>query len=392
MSGVKKTNLAPYTLASVASTAEAGTILKKVLSSKERLSPRKADKPVILYGAGSLGEMAREFFKGLCIPFRCVVDKNADRYKADQKWAGIKLLRPDEVDEADKRNCLLVICIVTVPLVSLRDELKGAGWRDIALFYDVCEAYKDRYPLSNGWFLGNLDVKGTAAVRAVFSALDGVSRLHYLQFLAWRKLRVELLARKISISMNDRFFIPEVLSALGTQEVFVDCGAHVGKVSKRFCEAVGGKYREIHAIEPDSINFAALKVNLARTGNCSLLRRALADKTADAKFCQGFDYASKLSKAGRNKVKVAALDNLKIPATFIKMHLEGGELAALKGARRTIRQYRPVLAVTLYHNQDGVWKIPLYLMNNTRDYAHYFRLHSWGGTGAVFYSIPKERA
>ena len=294
--------------------------------------------------------------------------------------------------KTDKKDCLLVLCIVTTPLIALRDELTADGWKDIAFFYDVSEAYRDRYPLSNGWFLGKLNKKEKESIEKVFSSLaDDISRAYYVQFLAWRKLRIELLFDGLEINNDNRFFIPEITGTLQENEVFVDCGAHKGFVTEKFLKTVNNKYKAIYAIEPDYANFEILETQLRDIPNTTTIKCALSDKNGEERFYQGFDFASKLSKNGNDLVKTVTLDSLKIPTTFIKMHLEGGELDVLKGAVNTIQKYRPIIAVTIYHNSDGVWKIPLYLMNYAKNYKYYMRLHSWGGTGAVFYAIPKER-
>ena len=75
----------------------------------------------------------------------------------------------------------------------------------------------------------------------------------------------------------------------------------------------------------------------------------------------------------------------------MKLHLEGAELAALQGARKTLLANRPIVAATVYHNADGIWKTPLWLMETLPDYRFLFRAHSWCGTGAVVYAIPKAR-
>jgi FkbM family methyltransferase len=389
---IKKLNLKPYTSVTAESLGEAGNLLENILSSDRSLHPRKIDKPVILYGAGSLGKMAKDFFNYLNIPFLYVVDRNADKYKADTFWQNIKIVHPDDVKETDKKNCLLVVCVVTVPLIALRDELKNNGWRDIAFFYDLSEAYRDQHPLGNGWFVGNFDEKEKESILKIFSLLaDDVSCAHYVQFLAWRKLRVELLFSDFKITNDDRFFIPEVAEVLRGDEIFVDCGAHKGFVIEKFLKIVNNKYKAIYAIEPDSDSYKMLEDNLKDISNVKITKCALSDMNGEGKFYQGFDFASKLSENGDKLVKTITLDSLNIPATFIKSHLEGGDLRALKGAINTIRKYRPIVAVTIYHNTDGVWETPFFLMNNAKNYKYYLRLHSWGGTGAVFYAIPEER-
>lgn len=365
--------------------------LEKLLMSDLKLQPRIIDKIVVLYGAGSLGKMAKKFFEYMDIPFLYFVDKNALQLKSESDWRGVNIIKPEEVKEADKKNCLLIICIVKTQLIPLRDELGADGWEDIAFFYDVCEAYSDNYPLSNGWFLNKPNKNEFNDIKKVFSQFDEESRLYYLQFLAWRRLRIELLLKGLQIQSN-RYFIPEIINILHENEVFIDAGAHIGLVTLKFIELINKNYKKIYAIEVDDDNFKILKKNLRDFPKCKIIRCALSDKKGKKNFYQGFDYASKLNDSGENIVNVTALDDLNIPATFIKMHLEGGELSALRGALNTIKEYRPILSITIYHTPNDFLKTPLFLMNCVKDYKFHLRLDSWGGTGAVFYAIPKERS
>lgn len=388
----KAPTLNSYTSISISSLQKGNEFLEQILSSKIKLFPRKIDKPVILYGAGSLGKMAKDFFDYLNIPFLYIVDRNASKYKNDKFWESVKIIHPDYVSEKDKKNSLLIICIATSPLIALQDELKNGGWKDVAFFYDVSEAYRGRYPLNNGWFLGKLDKKEKELVKKIFSALkDDASRAYYLQFLAWRKLRIELLFSGLKTNNDDRFFISEIVSALGEDEIFVDCGAHKGFVVEKFLRIVNNKYRAIYALEPDLDSYKIIKTRLKNISGIKIMKCAIGYKNAKERFYQGFDFASRLNKNGNVLIETKTLDSLNIRPTFIKMHLEGGELNALKGSMGIIQKLRPIIAVTIYHNPDGAWKIPFYLISNTKNYNYYIRLHSWGGTGAVFYALPKER-
>jgi FkbM family methyltransferase len=392
MNKAKQLNLLPYTSVALKSSKMAGELLENLLSADCELQPKKISKPIILYGAGNLGKLAKDFFEYLNLPFLYVVDKNANNYKTDGFWRKTKIIHPDDVEETDKKSCLLIICIATTPLMALRDDLKNSGWNDIAFFYDISEAYSERHPLSNGWFLGKLNENDKKSIREVFSFLaDDVSRAHYVQFLAWRKLRTELLFNDSEINKDSRFFIPEIIEVLRPDEVFVDGGAHQGLVAKKFIKITADKYSEIYAIEPDNNSLEILQAQLKDAHDIKIIKSALSDKNGEEKFYQGFDFVSKLNKNGQTLKKTAALDSLKIQATFIKIHLEGGELKALQGAAATIKECRPIIAVTLYHNSDGIWKIPLFLIRNAVKYKYYLRLHSWAGTGAVFYAIPAER-
>ena len=63
---------------------------------------------------------------------------------------------------------------------------------------------------------------------------------------------------------------------------------------------------------------------------------------------------------------------------------------ALKGAQQTLLDCRPIVAATVYHNDDGIWRTADWLMKTLADYRFLFRNHSWCGTGAVIYAIPRE--
>lgn len=78
--------------------------------------------------------------------------------------------------------------------------------------------------------------------------------------------------------------------------------------------------------------------------------------------------------------------------TFIKLHLEGHELPALKGAMKTIETHRPVLAIACYHQPDTMTDIPLWLKEHCEDYRFLWRNSAWVGESAVMFAIPSERS
>ena len=56
---------------------------------------------------------------------------------------------------------------------------------------------------------------------------------------------------------------------------------------------------------------------------------------------------------------IDSLDLLRVD--FIKMDVEGSELAALKGGEQTIRRHRPKLAISLYHRPEDFVAIPAWI-------------------------------
>jgi len=264
-------------------------------------------------------------------------------------------------------------------------------------FYDIAEAYRDLHPLSNGWHSGLLTEEDIIGIESVLSRWeDDISRAHHLQFLAWHSLREEWFFEDAPVTTHDRFFIPLMLSILHNHEVFVDIGAHHGEVSIRFISTVKNEYKGIYAIEPDTENTVQLHNFLNEymskdSEKIHLLTCALGSDTNDKSFYHGLDYVSQFSELGQTEVDVKCLDELLIPATFIKIHVEGWEGGVISGGLETLINKRPILTVTSYHNRNGLWCLPAQIMTCLDNYAYYFRLHSWHGTGGVIYAIPRER-
>ncbi|WP_152555708.1 FkbM family methyltransferase [Methylomarinum vadi] len=359
-----------------------------------KLKPCPVDRPLVLYGAGNLGQLAADLFARLDIDVVYAVDRQP---RSEPINGRIPVVEPDNSPLADRRDFMIAVCIVTTPYQPVRDFLETMGWRHIYPVYDLLQAYADRLPMSNGWFAGLLTDDDWCNIERVLRGWrDDWSRAAYLQFLAWRLARAEWRFSGAPVSIGDRYFIEPVTSLLTDHEYFLDAGAWNGVVSQRFVDETGGSFRRIAAVEADPRNAERLrewKSKLPETlaTRIDVLQTALAEKNAGQPFSEGFDMASRLQSGASHIVRTHTLDELDIPVTFAKFHLEGGELNALEGGARTLQQYRPIIAVTVYHNSDGLWRIPLWFWHCLPEYRLLFRMHGWCGTGAVLYALPNER-
>lgn len=376
---------------------QARQMLREIATRRVPFTPREVDKPLILYGAGDLGKMAKEYFDLLGIPFLFVVDASPDGPRKDPFWAGIEIRGKAEVSAEQRATALLAICVATVPFTVISQPLFEQGWQDVVPFYDIAEAYLNRHPLSNGWHAGelnDLDLFGIDSV--LYRWEDDVSRAHHMQFVAWRCLREEWFFDLAPVNTRDRYFIPQVLSILHDHEVLVDVGAHHGEAILKFIDIVKHKYKEILAIEPDEKNFSRLQKNLrdnptADQSKLRLLTCALGSTSGERRFYGGLGYVSQFSAAGQTEISVERLDDLSVAASFVKFHVEGWESSVFDGGLETIRKYRPILTVTSYHNREGLWYLPSQIMSCLEDYVYYFRLHSWQDGCSVIYAFPRER-
>ncbi|MDH5358802.1 MAG: FkbM family methyltransferase [Gammaproteobacteria bacterium] len=377
---------------------EQAKLLLDELSQQSIPDPRRhVDRPLILYGAGNLGRMAKQYFERIGIPIDAVVDKQAEQYRRDDFWTNTEIFHPDEVDINRRQQVLLAVCVANICYSELEQALVENGWHDVVHFYDIAEAYRDRHPLSNGWFCDELRQDDCESIYQVMQCWDdNASRAYHLQFIAWRHLRQDWLFSEAPMMTENRYLIPEVKSVLHDHEVFVDIGGHHGETSQLLLEAVDFNYEQLWLFEPDLSNLNQLKSRLAALTNLDnnkihLDNHALGSKKSVSQFFDGAGYASQITMIGNKQVDVVPFDSLDIPVSFMKLHLEGTELDALQGAKHALLRYRPIVAMTSYHNQLGLYEMAQWLMETLSGYRFIYRMHSGCGTGAVIYAIPNER-
>ena len=142
-----------------------------------------------------------------------------------------------------------------------------------------------------------------------------------------------------------------------------DVGAHIGYVTVCLAQAVGPQGHVV-AFEPLPGNQQRLRANLELNGLSGRVR-VVADAVGEAAGRQRFrphtsvamgrlaaTHAAEEPAAGLLEVEVVTLDEFAAaagaPPGLIKMDIEGGEAAALRGARRLLRQAKPILLLELH--------------------------------------------
>ena len=91
-----------------------------------------------------------------------------------------------------------------------------------------------------------------------------------------------------------------------------------------------------------------------------------------------------------NEIEVVSLDDdLMEKVTLIKMDIEGAEQAALSGCRRHIKEEMPKLLISVYHNNEDIWKIPRMVEEMNSNYRFYLRSNGrqWGPAEIVFFAL-----
>jgi FkbM family methyltransferase len=140
--------------------------------------------------------------------------------------------------------------------------------------------------------------------------------------------------------------------------VLVDVGANVGYYTVLGAQRVGAA-GQVHAFEIDPRPLRCLRRNAAARPNVQVHEIAIGEADGEGVLVSGLDSGHSSVKAGGEGpiVPMTSLDHwLETPGApvridVIKIDIEGGELAALRGARTLLKRFSPVVVCESW--EDG---------------------------------------
>ncbi len=164
------------------------------------------------------------------------------------------------------------------------------------------------------------------------------------------------------------------------EEVIVDLGAYTGDTILSYLKNYGtDSYKKIYCYEVTPSSFEILKENLKYYPNIECRLKGVGDEETRMSLNNNEESASAntlVSKENGN-VEVTTLDlDIKEPITLIKADIEGFEQKALLGCKNHILKDHPKLLISVYHNNEDLWKIPKMIYNLREDYKFYLRYNS----------------
>jgi FkbM family methyltransferase len=163
----------------------------------------------------------------------------------------------------------------------------------------------------------------------------------------------------------------------GPGEVLVDMGSFIGDTVKDYILSYGKKYKRIYCYEITPSTFEELKHNLGYLPDVVFRHKGVSDKRGIMYIADDRKSSSNaLSEKGGIAVETVAIDeDITEPVTFIKMDIEGAEQKALLGCASHIKNDRPKLAISVYHNNEDIWNIPRMIEEICPGYRFYLRYH-----------------
>lgn len=227
--------------------------------------------------------------------------------------------------------------------VPVRDFLFAMHQLDHAHTYQTVREERDHLAANLAGFIALADRFGDAiSRRTLYARLEAYLTLERRPLIA--------AAFPLGDFMNN--FSSRAGLQVGDDDIFIDAGAAHGDTVAHFFDIARGRYRAMHAFEPDATNFAALRNLAANLPNVHPYLAGLGAEDGDVDFYENPDNRFGSNFAGgavKTTMKIMAIDSVVDAATIVKIDVEGWEAQVLKGGARTIAACKPDMTISAYH-------------------------------------------
>lgn len=366
------------------------------------------DKKLVLFGAGSrsLDIFYQYYYNSFNdISFICDNDKS--------KWGGaffnIPICSPQVLLKAPKDYVVLITVRNRFSVKRIMQQLNEMG-----MPYVYPSEILD-FTLNNFWRYDSHGNKKYHELHTYKVISDNIDKIRQVRALLCDEKSVQLYDAYIErVKYNVKYYnditdniyesyFSDNIFKYSNEEILVDGGALNGDDTiwiASFLKQNSKKLKKAYIFEPETTGFCETyrnlesyfceKANLSSDGNMAninefqVLKAGLYDKNSKVNFCLYDNEGSCFieNETSGSDVPVIKLDDVikDEKVTFIKYDLEGAEIPAIRGAENTIKKNKPKLALSIYHNIEDLWEIPLLIKEYVPEYRLFIRHH----TGSVY--------
>lgn len=248
---------------------------------------------------------------------------------------------------------------------------------DFEIFHNKATVFKENAK-DFEWFYNRLE-----DCRSKFALYAILSNFYNFDFINLKKA-IE--------PIYSQYFDLDILSNLN-EETFVDVGAYYGETAIDFIRCFGCDcYKKIYCYEITPSVIEKMKGNLKSYPNIEIVNKAVGEGKGKVFLERNLtsDSANQICLSGDVEIEQVSLDDdIRDKISMIKMDIEGGEKAALKGCVEHIKKDFPNLMLSVYHNNTDLFEIPRMIENMREDYKFYLRYYGGNiyATEIVLYCI-----
>jgi len=285
-----------------------------------------------------------------------------------------------------------VVVVATLNHNSVYNAAKNMEFAKILMYYDVVrvlppelQEFPEVFYIQTFWGLKQHLFDNKTKYMDMYNTLeDNLSRERFLENMLFR------LTGDITYTFPWDEDVPQYFNSLvpdfDENSVIVDGGGFIGDSLEQFLPYSGGKFKSYSLFEPDEEQLNRAK-KVSDDSRVHYIAKGLSDKVGEARFNPG-GAGGMINADGEIAISLTSIDSeIDDKITFIKMDIEGAELAALKGAEKTIREHKPTLAICLYHKASDYTDIFEYIRSLNPDYKFYIRHHLDYYAEMVLYAV-----
>jgi FkbM family methyltransferase len=350
---------------------------------------------IFIYGAGKGGIKTLEHLKRNGI----IPEGFLDDYKTGNE-KGIKILKPDELKKyLDDREEINVFIGTTIPerLIHFINKLRNIGIDSNNIWISFfIPAYPSTYNMDPPEDMSNyLDIFENCLYKEWLESC----------FSNFAKKEVFLpLTKGTCIEKKFRFLMPpEKIYSFKDKGIYIDveegdivldCGAGCSEettLNAIYFAKKAGKIGKVFSFEANPRVYKKLLQDVKEYSNILPLNLALWKENGKVHIKDEYGGSSHITDEISNEthlIKAVTIDNFAKEnnlhsVDFIKMDIEGAELAALEGAKNTIKEFKPKLAICIYHKPSDFYEIPQFIKELNPNYRLFVLNNEpywWGGT------------
>lgn len=317
-------------------------------------------KPIALYGAGSFGQIILADFQERGAKIDFFIDSDWQNFPST--ICGVKIISPQEAIALD--------CVVFV---------------SSTYYSDIIDEHKDNFSLICHAYIG---------CWAMFNKMDSISKFHTqladeVSASTLRDLLQYFMGNRPSPTVSDYgiYIHPEM--TIPAIPNIVDGGAFEGETALYFLTHVYGK-SNIFAFEPGEAQYKTL-VNVTKPyAHITQVNAGLWHESTSLSFSSDGDGSGgHISSNGDITINVVAMDDFspKLEPDLVKLDIEGAESNALQGGKDTIRQFKPNMAICLYHSWQDWLILPQMLTDLLPNHTVCFGHHGLRYYDSVIYML-----
>lgn len=326
----------------------------------------QADKPIVLYGMGDGADKILNVCLQKNIPVRGVFA--SDEFVRGQSFRGFTVKTYADI----KKECEEPIILVSFAsrLDNVMEKIYGLSETDEVYAPDV-PVFGDGL-FDKSFFTENLD-----RFTEVYSLLaDEASRKAYRNVLAYKLTGKLDFLRACETSVEEAY---RTIIKPPRTSIYADIGAYNGDTVREYLSYAGNNV-SVYAFEPDARNYKKLCETVKSLGliDAHLFPLAAWNEKTQLTFYarSGRNSAGSTAHAGAKAVKVEAdRADAYLPhgADVINIDAEGSDLRVLEGLTETLQAYAPTVSCAIYHRNEDMFTIPLFLAKHYPKFRMYIR-------------------